>query len=875
MSEIICLKEKYIKIKRKLFDIRYGYLNEPQREAVYTNEGPLLILAGAGSGKTTVLVNRIAFLIKYGNAVFNNSNNFNKLNSADKNGKTGETDEMSEINEINEAEVETLESIAKYAEKSKPEELDDILSQFAVDPCPAYSILSITFTNKAANEMKLRLKNILGDTAADIWAGTFHSVCVRILRRYIDRLGYQSNFTIYDMDDVRRQITAIMKDFNINDDNLPARLVANVISKFKDDLKYPEDIGSAGDDIREQEILKIYKEYQMRLKNSNAVDFDDIIVLTVKILINDAEVREYYNNKFKYILVDEYQDTNYAQYVLVTLLSQKHNNVMVVGDDDQSIYKFRGATIENILSFTSRFKDAKMIKLEQNYRSTKNILEAANGIIKNNEGRMGKALWTEKESGNKIVIKENNDQNDESTFIIDEIISLIEETKNNENGDNKNYKDFAVLYRVNAQSANIETAFAKAMIPYRVLGGMRFYERKEIKDMLAYLCLINNTADSVRLKRIINEPKRGIGDTTITAIEQIAFEENKSMFEVIENAENYPSLSRNVNRLKAFADLINNFIEIEKNESLPELFEKVFDNSGYRNMLEEAGKDKNNKFDKFGKTDRIEETDRLDNIKELISQAIIYTETKRRELNEFGELEELEANGYRAANLTGFLEEVALISDIDNYDENADAVTLMTIHSAKGLEFPVVFILGMEENIFPSMQSINDPSQLEEERRLAYVAITRAKEKLYVTYAKERLLYGRSGFNKISRFAEEIPEENVEYIKVPESARRIHSNLMGFGSQKKYPAKVSPTSEFATPYETASSSKKEPVNQVENDLGYTQEFKKGDMVEHPNFGDGLIINLTDLGGDTLYEVSFDTVGTKKIMGTYAKFKKKS
>ena len=835
MSETKNLREKYIKLKQKLFDIRYSYLNDKQREAVYTNEGPLLILAGAGSGKTTVLVNRIAFLIKYGGAYFNDI----------------------EDDGINGSEVETLGAVLRYAENlksprnSSPCELDDILAQFACNPCPAYAILSITFTNKAANEMKTRLKNILGEAADDIWAGTFHSVCVRMLRRYIDRLGYNSNFTIYDSDDVKRQITAIMKEFNIAEENLPVRYVSTMISRAKDELKYPDEFEVDTNNPKERDTKKIYIEYQKRLKLSNALDFDDIIALTVKILQTDRDAREYYNNKFKYILVDEYQDTNYAQYALISLLSQKHSNVMVVGDDDQSIYKFRGATIANILSFTKKFTNAKLIKLEQNYRSTKTILDAANGIIKNNEGRMGKALWTEKESGTKIIIKENNNQNDESDFIIDGIIDLID-------NENKKYKDFAVLYRVNAQSANIETAFAKSAIPYRVLGGIRFYERKEIKDMMAYFCVVNNTSDSVRLKRIINVPKRSIGDATVSLIEQTAAEENKSMFEIIENAEKYPELKRNVNKLKAFAELMNNFIELEKREALPEFFEKVFDLSGYRTMLEEAGK---------------EELDRLDNIKELISQAITYTESKREELRESGELEEIEAQGYgqRVSNLTGFLEEVALISDIDNYDENADAVTLMTIHSAKGLEFPVVFLPGLEENLFPSRQSAEKPEELEEERRLAYVAVTRAKEKVYMTYAKERLLYGRTQFNKMSRFAEEIPEATTEHIKIPESERRQSS--LSFGSQKKYPPKISPHSELSTDYITASA--RINKEREEKDYEYIQEFKPGDMVVHPSFGEGLIINATDLGGDTLYEVAFDDVGTKKIMGTYAKFKKKS
>ncbi|MCL2095957.1 MAG: UvrD-helicase domain-containing protein [Oscillospiraceae bacterium] len=838
MSDRI-LKEKYAGMKQKLFDMRYAGLNVKQREAVYTNEGPLLILAGAGSGKTTVLVNRIAFLIKYGGAYFNGA---------------GHDDNI----KINQAEVDTLESVLKYAGNLNPgnpedlKDLDNILEQFAYSKCPAYSVLSITFTNKAAREMKNRLKNILGDEADDIWAGTFHSVCVRILRRYIDRLGYNSNFTIYDSDDVKRQITSIMKEFNISDDNMPVKYVSSAISKSKDALVYAEEFGRNSKSIynkKEQDVKRIYSEYQKRLKLSNALDFDDIIALTVNLLETQDDVREYYNNKFKYILVDEYQDTNYAQYALISLLSQKNNNVMAVGDDDQSIYKFRGATIENILSFAERFKDAKLIKLEQNYRSTKIILEAANGIIKNNEGRMGKSLWTNKEEGVKIAIKENNNQNSEADYIIDEIIKLTD--------NNKKYKDMAILYRVNAQAANIETAFAKSGIPYRVLGGVRFYERKEIKDMLAYFCVVNNTSDSARLKRIINVPRRSIGETTISVIEQLASSENRSMFEIIENADKYPELTRNINKLKNFAELINNFIELEKTEGLPEFFEKVFDFSGYRTMLEDSGK---------------EERDRLDNIKELISQAISYTQKKREEIAEISELEEIENEGYgnRISSLTGFLEEVALISDIDNYDENADAVTLMTIHSAKGLEFPVVFLPGMEENLFPSRQSAEEPGEIEEERRLAYVAVTRARERLYITYARERLLYGRTSFNKISRFVGEIPEDAAAHVKMPESERGRMPSL-GFGSQKKYPPKISEDGEFATRYTTGSARNHSEPGEKKPE--YIQEFKQGDLVTHPSFGDGLIIKAEDLSGDTLYEVAFDTAGSKKIMGTYAKFKK--
>ena len=820
------LKDKYTEIKRKLFDARYSFLNDEQREAVYRNEGPLLVLAGAGSGKTTVLVNRIAFIIKYGNAYFGG-------------------DDI----EINRAEADTLESVLRHAGKLSAAELDEVLEQFAFEPCPAYSILSITFTNKAANEMKSRLAGLLGGESADIWAGTFHSVCVRILRRYIDRIGYERNFTIYDMDDVKRLITAILKDFNISEDVLSTRSAASAISRRKDKLEYPGNMDKpgAGSDIREREIYKIYEEYQKRLEYSNALDFDDIIALTVRLLLDDPEVRDYYSGKFKYIHVDEYQDTNYAQYFLIKLLAGRYNNIMVVGDDDQSIYKFRGATVANILNFRKSFKDAKIIKLERNYRSTRLILDAANGIIENNPGRMGKELWTAKDGGEKIIIKENNDQAEEANYILEEIKSLVEE--------GRPYKDFAILYRVNAQSANIETVFAKSIVPYRMLGGVRFYERKEIKDMLAYLCLINNQADTVRLKRIINEPKRGIGDTTILAVEQIALEENRSMFEVISNAKSYPALSRSTNKLKGFANLINALKASVKHKSLPEIFEMVFEETGYRNMLENSGK----KTDRYsgkhrygGEAEKNEEKDRLDNVKELISQAITYEQEKEREGG--------------AADLTGFLEEVALISDIDKYDENADAVVLMTVHSAKGLEFPVVFVSGMEENVFPSMQSVGDPEQLEEERRLAYVAVTRAKERLYLTYAKERLIYGRSGFNKISRFAEEIPADTVEFVKIPEHERRSRVNMTGF-SQKKYPPKVSPTSEFATAYTTASSA-------GGADIGDLVAFKKGDVVEHANFGEGMITEATNMGGDILYEVAFDSVGTKKIMGTYAKFKLK-
>jgi len=808
------LNAKYLKLKRELFDIRYDFLNKPQREAVYTHEGPLLILAGAGSGKTTVLVNRIAFLIRYGDAYFNDY-----------------------VPNLNGGELETLESIVEFYRQYKNKdngdeidmaELDEMLAQFIYNPCPAYTILSITFTNKAATEMKTRLQNILGETAGDVWAGTFHSICVRILRRYIERLGlgYSSNFTIYDMDDVKRQVTDVMKALNIDDKILPVRTVMTVMSRYKDRLKYPGDMETPVD-VKETRVKKIYETYQTTLQTANAVDFDDIIALTVKLLQTDDEVREYYSGRFKYILVDEYQDTNYAQYALITLLSGKYKNIMVVGDDDQSIYKFRGATIENILNFASRFQDATVIKLEQNYRSTQNILNAANEIIKNNAGRMGKSLWTEKPGGAAIIVKENYNQGDEANYIIDKMMDLVIDQK-------RKYKDFAVLYRVNALAASLELAFAKSKIPYRTFGSIRFYDRKEIKDMIAYFRVVNNPADTVSLKRIINEPKRGIGDTTIATIEQLAMDKNITMLEVIKNVDDYSVLGRSTKKLKNFAALLQSFIALTETKSLPEVFERIFDHSGYRTMLENMGE---------------EEADRLDNVKELISQAIVYTKKCEGDNQE--------------ATLAGFLEEVALVSDIDNYDADANAVALMTVHSAKGLEFPVVFLPGMEENVFPSMQAVQamfrDEEQLEEERRLAYVAVTRAEDILFLTYAKDRLLYGRSGFNNVSRFISEIPEELVEHIKLENNEQR---RTIAFASNKKYPPKVPQNSEFATKYTTASVEAGEKSNEA------VPMYKKGDMVEHTNFGEGLVIDVVNMVGDVLYEIAFDKVGTKKMMGTY-------
>ncbi len=781
------LQHKFTAAKRALFDRLYANLNDRQREAVYTVNDPLLVLAGAGSGKTTVLVQRIAFIIRYGNAYYEN--------------RTG----------ITEDDLAALEK----AKTLSDEELAKFMENYAVDPCPAWAVLAITFTNKAAGEMKERLEKVVGSDkgAADIWAGTFHSTCVKLLRRFGEQVGLDRSFTIYDTDDSKKLISSILKELNIDEKILPAKTVQNQISKAKDKLVTPEDYRAAvGKDFRAAQIAKVYETYQKRLLESNAVDFDDIIVKTVDMLTVSEEARSYCQRRFRYVCVDEYQDTNHAQFVLSTLLSGGYRNLMVVGDDDQSIYRFRGATIENILSFDKTFPDAKVIKLEQNYRSTEKILKAANGVISNNIGRKGKQLWTAKEGGDPIRLRKLNTQNDEGVFISEKIQQICRK-------DGKKFSDFAVLYRMNAQSNSIEKVFAKSGIPYRVIGGTRFYERKEIKDVMAYLCLVQNPNDNVRLDRIINEPKRKIGTTTLNAIGEIAAAEGVSKFEIIRNAERYTALAKSAPNLRMFAELILQLQRIAAEEPLHVLFEQTIELSGYKQMLIAAG---------------IAEMDRLENIQELISNAIEYE------------------NSVENATLAGFLEEVALVSDVDNYDKEADAVVLMTIHSAKGLEFPVVFIAGFENGIFPGIQSMTDPAELEEERRLAYVAITRAKEQLYLTHARERMLFGRTQYNPVSRFAEEIPEGLIETVAEPKKQ-----------------------SDFNVPTFI-----KKPANAVKEATVFDMKPKKeqaaailpGTRVVHASFGKGEILSARPMGGDVLYEVAFDTVGTKKLMGTYAKLK---
>lgn len=790
ITQDIDIRNRYIKAKRAIFDKIYANLNDRQREAVFTINSPLLILAGAGSGKTTVLVNRIAFIIKYGNAYMD--------------------EHVPE--DVSLDEVEKLE----HAITLSKDDLENIAFDFTSNPCPPWAVLSITFTNKAANEMKERLSRVIGEEADNIWASTFHSICMRLLRKYTTEAGLSSGFTIYDTDDVKKLITNCLKDLNIDEKVLPPRAVMNQISRAKDRLQTPADFAADASDLKLKQIAKVYELYQHRLTESNAVDFDDIIMRTVQMLETHPEVRDYCQTRFRYICVDEYQDTNKAQFKLTLLLSGKYRNLMVVGDDDQSIYKFRGATIENILGFDKELPDAKVIKLEQNYRSTKCILGAANSIIRNNFGRRGKELWCDNAEGDRIIVKKLGNQNEEARYIINKIMDSVIREK-------RKLSDFAVLYRVNAQSNSLEQVFAKSGVAYRMLGGLRFFERKEIKDIIAYLCVVCNTGDNLRLRRIINEPKRKIGEATVNAIAQIAEAEGCSMFNIMENAEKYLAISKSATKLKDFTYLIRELQRISASGKISKLIESTIELTGYRKMLLLMGDS---------------EIERLENVQELISNAVEYE------------------NSHEEPSLANFLEEVALVNDIDNYDENADAVVLMTIHSAKGLEFPVVFLPGFENGIFPGIQAQMQPDELEEERRLAYVAVTRAKERLFITHVRERLIYGRTSYNPPSKFLEEIPEEYLERDLPPKNA------------EDKKP--------HERPKRTIISKEFLKQSDLTANVGRTKGFERfsaGDTVEHMSFGRGEILSVKEMGSDLLYEIAFETVGTKKLMATYAKLKK--
>lgn len=821
------LKERYIRAKRRLFDRAASKLNDRQREAVFSTEGPLLVIAGAGSGKTTVLVRRIAQIIKYGNAYYDES----------------------VPPQLSEVVVGALEEAVNYP----AEYIEPILDEFICSPCPPWNVLAITFTNKAAKEMVERLGKIFNDDeiSNSIWAGTFHSICMRLIRKYGDRLGYRANATIYDTDDTKKLLSTIMKEQGVDEKSFTVKQVAGVISRAKERLLDPDDYERESKmGFREKVYAKLYREYQRRLFSSNALDFDDIIMQTVRLLEENEDVLDYYAGKFRYISVDEYQDTNHAQFRLCQLLSSKWKNIMVVGDDDQSIYRFRGATIENILSFDKTYPSAKIIKLEQNYRSTKTILDAANAVIGKNSERRPKTLWTDNDGGHRIRLEECFDEKAESGRIADIILGAVAAKK-------YSYRDFAILYRVNAQSSNIERTLAKSAIPYRIYGGLRFSDRKEIRDVVAYLQLINNTDDDVRLKRIINEPRRKLGEVTLGAVSAIAAEEGVSMFSIMRRASQYTALSRAASILESFTRMIEGLAKtLDDGCPLDAFVGLVLDKSGYRQMLIDGGE---------------AEKDRLDNVDEFISGVIEY----------------MKAN--EEPTLAGFLEETALVADVDRFDETADAVVLMTIHSAKGLEFPVAIIPGLEDGLFPGLQSMSDPSELEEERRLAYVAITRAKSELYLLHAKTRLLYGRTAYNPLSQFCADIPDELLDVKKckssadtysvygIPSSQGGTRSYYSAPREERQAPPQTRPIQRSAYPQSagtawpvtrTGTAKPQQPKPRKPQET-----FAEGDIVKHSAFGEGTVLSVKQMGSDILYEVAFEDVGTKKLMGSYAKLTK--
>lgn len=781
-----------------LINDKYKKLNDMQKQAVFNVEGPLLVLAGAGSGKTSVIVNRIRYLIEHGNIYHAGCDNMNLSD-------------------------QEMDEILSYTQKLRGDVSEDyyqdplyqqILAKIGYRQVKPWNILAITFTNKAANELKDRLFTLLGDSALDINTGTFHSICIRILRRYIESIGYERNFTIYDTSDTMRIVKDLVAAVGENEKIFPAKSVINEISRAKDKMiTYKEYQKNVNDDYRKKIIGKIYEAYQKLLSSSNALDFDDIIFKCVELFTKNSEALEYYQNRYKYILVDEYQDTNYAQYKLISMLAEKNKNLCVVGDDDQSIYSFRGATVTNILNFENEFSDCSVIRLEQNYRSTQTILDAANGLIENNNNRKSKKLWTSNGEGNKIKFYRCEDDQVEADYVCRSIIDSVKQ--------GKKYNDNAILYRMNAQSANIERFFIKSGIPYKIIGNIKFFERKEVKDIISYLAVINNTKDSSRLKRIINEPKRGIGDTTIKNIEQIAIEFDISMFDVICGSTNYELIAKKSNALNKFKGIILGLREKLNSIPLNEVLDQVIELTGYDDYLISLGKE--------GQL-------RLENLEELKSVIIKYQQE-----NPDGTLSE-------------FLEEVSLYTDLNNLNQSDDNVIMMTVHSAKGLEFENVFIIGMEEGIFPGYQSIHNAKELEEERRLAYVGITRAKQNLHITNVKVRMLFGSTSRNKQSRFIDEIPEALIE-IKGDITTTSNKSNNI----KQKPAVQLGQIAKMAS-----EESVKEKI---------TIDYSVTDRVEHNIFGEGTVVSMKPMGNDVLVEVIFEKIGTKKIMANFANLKK--
>ena len=823
---------RFCKARRAAIELDYMNLNPEQRRAVLATEGPLLLLAGAGSGKTTVLIHRIANLMKYG--------------------RGSDCDEVPEW--VGEEDLAFLEDYAAHPDPAQKERQERLCR---LDPAVPWSIIAITFTNKAAGELKERLERMLGPQAGDIWASTFHSACVRMLRRDIDRLGFNSSFTIYDSADSERVVKDIIKDFNLDDKAFPPKSILGYISRAKDAMKlgadYLGECEKAGD-FRLVKIARVYVEYEKRLRDANALDFDDIILHTVRLLQGFEEVRAYYQRKFRYVLIDEYQDTNNLQYLLASNLAGGYENICVVGDDDQSIYRFRGATIENILSFEQQYKGARVIRLEQNYRSTKNILEASNAVIKHNEGRKGKELWTEHDQGEPVHLYTAMNEHDEAQYVAAQILSDFSA--------GKGWKDHAVLYRMNAQSNQLEQAFKRNGVPYRIIGGIRFFDRAEVKDMLAYLCAVNNPGDDLRLGRIINNPPRGIGATTIERCQAIAAREGRPLWEVVNNARDYDELQKAAPKLGQFAELMRDLRALAADMPLTDFYEELVARTGYAVMLEQKN--------------TVEDRTRLENVRELLSSIQTYLD------------------GAQEPSLAGFLDEIALYTDLDNHDPDEDCVVMMTMHSAKGLEFPVVFVVGVEEGIFPGIRAIGEAEEMEEERRLCYVAMTRAKEKLCLTCASQRMLFGRTTSNRPSRFVGEIPPEYLERSgRVPhaqggEDTGEDAGEAPRVNRRNTRYVRPAPDRGFSVGggysggggYAAASVPASSPVGARPAAGGAVKgsaalpDFKKGDAVVHSAFGQGMISDLKPMGGDALVEIVFGDKTRKLMLKSAAQYMRK-
>ena len=811
--------EEYCSVRKQIIERELARLNPMQRRAAMATEGPLLLLAGAGSGKTTVLIHRVANLLKYGRG-----------------SDSGEVPDFAGEEELN--------FLKQYLAAPDPALAEQARYLCAVEPAAPWSIIAITFTNKAAGELKERLEAMLGPAAMDVWASTFHSACVRILRRDIDRLGFDKSFTIYDSADSQRVVKDIVKEFGYEEKSFQPRSVLNYISNAKDAMVLPDQFAAEWvqpGDWRMECIARIYREYVKRLKEANALDFDDIILHAVTLLQQFEDVRAYYQRKFRYVLIDEYQDTNHLQYLLASLLAGERKNICVVGDDDQSIYRFRGANIENILSFEQEYTNARVIRLEQNYRSTQNILDAANAVIRNNEGRKGKTLWTDNGTGEKVQLQTVFNESAEADFVAGCILK--------DYSAGRDWKDNAVLYRMNAQSNQLEKAFKRNAIPYKIIGGTRFFDRAEVKDMLAYLCVVNNPMDDLRLRRIINTPARGIGARSIDLVQSIALQEGIPMFQVLMQAEQYAELARSAPKLQAFAALI---IEMQGKAEAMELdrfYDEVCSDSGYLAALEQ-------------KND-VESRTRAENVKELKSSIVSYQETHP-----------------EGVSLSGFLDDVALYTDLDDQNGDENSVVMMTVHSAKGLEFPSVYVVGMEENVFPGSRAMNEPEEMEEERRLCYVAMTRAKEHLTLTNARQRMLFGHTTTNPPSRFLDEIPEENSQWkgkqseMQQPMRTERPAAVDYGFSGFSGFSGYAGTAPRGGASYgarqpaaKAAPSARPLPrsAGAAPAARGGKLSLNQGDRVVHKAFGHGRVIRVQPMGGDALVEINFEETGNKRLM----------